>query len=48
MPVYTIIVKDKSTLSTKETKIKANTDQEAKRIAEGRGQTVITIKNITN
>ena len=47
MPTYTILIKDKSTLSTKETQVKANSQEEAKRIVEGRGQQVIKINNIT-
>jgi hypothetical protein len=47
MPTYTILIKDKSTLSTKETQITAKNQQEAIRIAEGRGQKVVIIKNIS-
>jgi hypothetical protein len=47
MPTYTILIKDKSTLSTKETQIQANSQEEAKRIVEGRGQKVIKISNIS-
>ena len=46
MPTYTILCKDKSTLSIKETQVKANNEKEAKQIVEGRGQQFIIIKNI--
>jgi hypothetical protein len=46
MPTYTILIKEKSSSSPRETQIKANSSEEAKRIAEGRGQKVIKINNI--
>ena len=46
MPTYTVLIKDKSTLSTKETKVQASSSQEARRIVEGRGQKFVSIKNV--
>jgi len=43
---YVILCKDKKSLSTKEVKVSASSEQEAKRIVEGRGQTFIKFNNI--
>ena len=46
MPTYILVCKDKNATSTKEVKVTASSQEEAKRMVEGRGQKFITVKNI--
>jgi hypothetical protein len=46
MPTYVLICKDKNSISTKEVKVTASSQEEAKRMVEGRGQKLISVKNI--
>lgn len=46
MPTYVLICKEKNSTSTKEIKVTAPSQEEAKRMIEGRGQKLISVKNI--